>query len=219
MNTLSAETAALWDALYAIFEPVRWSGASPDPSAVENLTPRLAEYKAFLHIRLADFKLVSRHLVDRRTVESAHADFLTRSEEARDALEKWPKEVVPFVAKQLAARPVLYLWNIKPELEHEAALVPQSPVRRVRCNPADRSICLDEKQIACGVGTAYYAFISLLIASYPNPITFPAMQKLSTELAGLNQTRFKKQMPPELVALVQAIRGKGHVLKLPKSRS
>jgi hypothetical protein len=187
------------------------------PGRFGSLTPLIAEYEAFIRPRLDALFAVSRHEVDRRTVRSAHADFLLRATEARNMLVLCPGDVDPLIARTRAGGRLLYLDKVRPQLEHEAELFAHDvPTPRLRCNPLDRSIWLDGKQIAREVERADYAFIALLNASYPNWMTFPAMQELAPDLEGVNQTRLKRHLPRRLAALVRSTRGKGHALKLPK---
>jgi hypothetical protein len=87
---------------------------------------------------------------------------------------------------------------------------------RVRCGPSDRSVSVDGKRLASGLDPDVYAYFEVLADLYPEPITFPEMQRRSPELKGVNQSRLKTKIPRQLAQLVQTKPNKGHVLRLPE---
>jgi hypothetical protein len=87
---------------------------------------------------------------------------------------------------------------------------------RVRCDPSDRSVWVDGKRLASGLAPEVYAYFTVLADQYPEPITFPEMQRRSTELEGVNQSRLKDKIPCQLVGIVWRSSNKGHVLRLPE---
>jgi hypothetical protein len=76
-------------------------------------------------------------------------------------------------------------------------------------------VYLDGKRLISGLREDVFAYFAVLADCYPDPITFPKMQKRAPELKGVNQSRFKVDIPKELAALVSRIPNSGHVLCLP----
>ena len=89
------------------------------------------------------------------------------------------------------------------------------PPARVRCEKSDRSVYLDGKKLAAGLGEDVFAYMEVLAGSYPDPIPFAKIKEKSNALEGANQSRLKLKIPNRLKHLVQQIPNKGHVLKLP----
>ena len=66
---------------------------------------------------------------------------------------------------------------------------PAAPSARVRCHLADKSVYLDGKQIATGLTTEQFQFVSAVAKADPDPISFDRIMCGQTQ--GMNQTHIK----------------------------
>jgi hypothetical protein len=94
------------------------SGGSPgDLKKLKRLATR---HKSRIAPHRTKLKAVSRHAVDRRTVESAHADLVKHAHNLCADLAAWTGRTD---SKLAAARMRDYIAKVRTELDHEASLV------------------------------------------------------------------------------------------------
>jgi hypothetical protein len=110
-----------------------------------------------------------------------------------------------------------YVLTNRPGVVGRLKVLLQAKRKRVVCHQSDRSVWLDGQMQWAGLDEDVYAFFVALADAYPDPITFPHMQKRSDMLNGVNQSRLKGKIKKikKLAKLFKPIPGKGYTLVLP----
>ncbi len=91
---------------------------------------------------------------------------------------------------------------------------PNAP-KRVRCDPANYAIYLDDESLAVRLTRDQFTFVVGIVEAHPDPITFKKIMKGDTK--GKNPTRIRNTLPPPLREIVYGNTA-GYYLELPSPK-